>query len=331
MPLRTSCEKEVRLSRPSRPVLSWFLLVGSVALVTWLFYERQDELGVLWRIRPTTVAALFGLQGLYLVVQAGRYRAVLEKCSGRRIEFPSWLYLFIIGRFLNLFVPQAGNLYRGFELRRRFDVTVTSYLTALFSAAWISAIVNFAIGTVVVLVTRPDLQLAGVPVGLLLGVAAAVTAAVPVAGTRALGRLDASVTQFAWLRGRFISLLQVTVGSIHDPRYLVRIVGWSVTAFAQAGFMYWVCFSAIGVDIGIPEVVAFYAILQVTTFVMITPGNLGVQELAFGALGAGIGAGVVEGVLVSALLRMTGIAAVVALAIPLGGLRLLKATRSSRG
>jgi uncharacterized membrane protein YbhN (UPF0104 family) len=331
MPLKTSCEKEVRLSQPSRSVLSWFLLVGSLTLITWLFYERQDELAVLWRIRPTTVAALFGLQGVFLVVQAGRYRAVLEKCSGRHIEFLSWFHLFIVGRFLNLFMPQAGNLYRGFELRRRFDVTVTSYLTALFAAAWVAAVVNFAIGTNVVLVARPNLQLGGISVGLVLGVAAVLTAAVPVAGARALARLDASVTRFGWLRARFMALLQVAVGSIQDPRYLVRIIGWSVTVFAQAVFIYRVCFSAVGVDIGMAEIAAFYAILQVTTFVMITPGNLGVQELAFGALGAGIGAGAVEGVIVSALLRITGIAAVVALATPLGGLRLLKATRKSRG
>jgi uncharacterized membrane protein YbhN (UPF0104 family) len=319
----------VRPPKPSRPFLSWLLLVASLALVVWLFYEHRDELDVLWRIPPVTVPALFGLQGLYLVIQSGRYQVVLEKCSGRRIGFFPWLHLFIVGRFLNLFMPQAGNFFRGFELHRRFDVTVTGYLTALFSAAWIAALLNFALGVLVVVTIRPALQLMGIPMGVVLGLATVLTATIPIAAAHILVRLEFG-GRWAWLRGRFAELLHVALRSVRDPQYAVRILAWSVAGFIQAVFLYWVCFAAIRVEIGIAEVVAFFVILQITTFVVITPGNLGIQELAFGALGAGIGAGVVEGVLVSALLRVTGMAAVVALAIPLGGLRLLKATRRSR-
>lgn len=329
MHLTTGSEQERGVFPLNRPRLSWLLLVFTLALVAWLFYERQDELDILWRIPPAMVAALFGLQGLYLIVQGERNRLVLNKCSGQqKIGFLPWLHIFIVGRFLNLFFPQAGNMYRGYELRGRFGVTITSYLTALLSAGWIAASVNFATGALVVLVARPDLQLAGVSIWIPLGGAAVVSGAAPFAGTPAVVRLGANTEKFAWLHGRLVALLQVAITSVKDPRYLCRILIWSLAAFFQAVVVYWACFGAIEVNVGLPEVAAFYAIIQVTTFVAITPGNLGVQELAFGALGAGLGAGLVEGVLVSALLRVTGSAALVAFALPLGGLRLLQSMRN---
>jgi hypothetical protein len=55
-----------------------------------------------------------------------------------------------------------------------------------------------------------------------------------------------------------------------------------------------------------------------------------VQELAFGILSTGFGASAADGVLVSALLRVTGVVALIAMALPFGGLEALRASRAAR-
>jgi len=70
-------------------------------------------------------------------------------------------------------------------------------------------------------------------------------------------------------------------------------------------------------------------LLQLATYVAVTPGNLGLQELAFGVLAVGLGSAAVDGVVVSALVRVTGVVAIVAFALPLGGVQALRAGREA--
>jgi uncharacterized membrane protein YbhN (UPF0104 family) len=95
--------------------------------------------------------------------------------------------------------------------------------------------------------------------------------------------------------------------------------------------MLWIGFAALGREVGAAEAIAFYVLLQLATYLTITPGNLGVQELAFGALAVGVGGAAVEGVVVSGLLRVTGVLALVAAGLPLGGVAAVREARSEAG
>jgi hypothetical protein len=68
-------------------------------------------------------------------------------------------------------------------------------------------------------------------------------------------------------------------------------------------------------------VVLFFVLSQLSTYVQITPGNLGVFELGFGALGSQLGIGLVGGLLVAALIRVTGYIALLIAGLALGGIK----------
>ncbi len=251
------------------------------------------------------------------------------KLAERSVGFWPWLQLFVLGRFLNLFVPQAGNVYRGVELKRRFGIGYTRFVAAFVNAPWVAMVMNFLIGAVVVGLAQPEARVGAWPLGLLLGLAALVTAAAPVLALPLLALVPQRWRALAWLHTRLAETLQVTLASLRDARYLARVLAWTLAAFVQAVALLWLCFVALGADVGLAQAVAFYVLLQLSTYLAVTPGNLGLQELAFGFLALGMGGGAVEGVVVSGLLRVTGVIALLLTALPMGGVQALRASRAA--
>lgn len=310
-----------------RRTLPWVLFVVSVVATIVLVIRSSDEIALLTELDWPAIAALVLLQVAYLVVQSGRFHVVLVRLSDQRIPFWPWLRLFVLGRFLNLFVPQAGNVYRGLELKRRYGVGYTRFVAALANAPWLAMIMNFAIGAAVLALWQPGARLGGWPLGLLLAAAAVGTATVPFILAWILPLSPQRFGAVRWIHVRLAEMLGATLASLRDRAYVLRVLTWTLAAFAQAVVMLWVCFVALGVEVGMAEAVSFYVLLQLTTYLIVTPGNLGVQELAFAGLATGLGAGAVEGVAVSGLLRVSGVIALLALALPLGGVEALRTSR----
>jgi len=318
-----------------QPFLPWILFALAVLATAGLLVVRGDDLAALQALAWTSVVALVALQGVYLVVQSGRFHVVLVRFAERPIGFRPWLVLFVLGRFLNLFIPQAGNVYRAVELQRRHSISVQQFLVAFVNAPWLAMILNFLFGALAVGLYAPATELAGWPLSLVLLAAALVTTVAPLL---VLAVLRPLLELRAFERYRLLSVLQsrlsemvaVTLASLREPVYLLKVGAWTLVSFVQASYLMVVGFQALGLAAGVGAAVTFYVLLQVTTYVQITPGNLGVQELAFGVLSTGFGASAADGVLVSALLRVTGVVALLAMALPFGGLEALRASRASR-
>ena len=312
-----------------RSLAPWVVVAAAIVATVLLARARGEDLALLSTLDPWAVAALVALQGVYLVLQSGRFHVVLVRLADRTVGFWPWLRLFTVGRFLNLFVPQAGNVYRAVELRRRFDVGYTRFVAAFVNAPWIAMVLNFALGAALLGLLQSGARVAGVPLWLVLSVAALGTAAAPFALVVVLPLVPQRFRWVGWVHGRVSEMLRITLESVRDVRYLLRVLAWTAASFAQAVVMLWVCFVALGIPAGLAEAIAFYVLLQLATYVALTPGNLGLQELAFAGLAAGFGGGAVEGVLVSGLIRVTGVVALVALALPFGGVEALRASRGA--
>ena len=311
-----------------RRALPWLAFVASLVATAVLVVVRGEDLAVLEALDPAATLLLVALQAVYLVVQSGRFHVVLVKLADVRVGFGAWLQLFVIGRFLNLFLPQAGNVYRAVELRHRFGVGYTRFAAAFVNAPWVAMVLNFVLGAAVVAFAQPEARVAGGSLAGWLALAAVGTAVAPLLASLLLPLVPRRFRLLAWLHGRLSEMVAVTLGSLRDVGYLLRVIAWTLAAFVQATAMLWVGFVALGSDVGLAEAVAFYVLLQLATYLPLTPGNLGVQELAFGVLAVGLGSAAVDGVVVSALVRVTGVIALVALALPLGGVQALRASRA---
>lgn len=318
------------MSLRARNVLTWLVFAVAIVATAVLIAARGEDLRTVAALRPSHLIALLASQALYLAVQSARFHVVLVRFTEHPVGFWPWTRLFILGRFLNLFVPQAGNVYRAVELRRRFDVRVQSFLVAFVNAPWLAMILNFLFGAAFVGVLAPSAMVAGWPLWALLVAATIATSLAPIVALPMLPLFPQRVRWAAWLRARLDEMVRVTLRSVREPRYVARVTWWTLLAFIQASAMLWLGFVALGIPVGVAEAIAFYVLLQLATYVQVTPGNLGVQELAFAALSAGFGATVADGVLVSTIVRVTGVIALVLAALPMGGLEALRLTRAER-
>ncbi|MCY2926442.1 MAG: lysylphosphatidylglycerol synthase domain-containing protein, partial [Planctomycetota bacterium] len=109
-----------------------------------------------------------------------------------------------------------------------------------------------------------------------------------------------------------------------DVRYLARIASLGVVAFAITTVMFGACFMGLGVPVSLPALALFCALYKLSTYVVITPGNLGVLELGCAVLGEQVHVGPGAGLLACGMVRVAGYAVLALLAVGMGGLRLIR-------
>ena len=313
-----------------RRVARWALLVGCLAFLVVFFARNREDLGLLPEVNAASIAILILLSLAYLVLQAWRYQLVLEQCGGQPLGFRSWFPLFILGRFLNTVVPQTGNLYRAYELKRAHGLSYTRYVGAFFAFAWLDTCLNLALAAILIAVTDRTHRLLGLPTAALVGALLLVAVAGPVLLHRILRSLPPCGRLSGWLLAKLEEALRVAVGGIGDGSYMLRVVVSGMLAFAVAALILFVCFQALGVELGLPAIVLFYVLLRLSSHLSLTPANLGVQEIGFGLLGEALAHAMGEGILAAALIRLAGLLALVMLALPMGGLRTLREAQRLR-
>lgn len=273
---------------------------------------------------------MLGLHVAILGSNTIRFRLVLEKCAQRHIPLKPWVELFVNGRFLNHIVPQAGNVYRSVELKERYGVPHTRYLTTLVAVAWLSTALNLLLVVALIVGLDPSFQLGAWPAWwIVLALWGAVVLG-PFVARSILASVRSADGRLGWAQRRINEVLDVATDSALDRSWLLKVLGLSFIVFVLATANVALCFTALGQPALIGESALFYSVLQISNIVKLTPGNLGAQELAFGVLGSHATVGMSEGILASGLFRVGAMAVLAALALPLGARQLLKPDSRSK-
>ena len=254
---------------------------------------------------------------MLVIVNLLRYRLVLQKCSGQRIPLKPWIRLFVVGRFLNIFVPQLGNVWRSVELKREFSVSYTRYVTTLVALAWISTVLNLLLATVMIAVLRPSYQLFGAPAWGLLVSGLALICSAPFIGSRLVPLVGKRAR-------RFQEVLEVSLELASDIKCLAQVLALSLLVFVGGSIALWCCFEMIDAPAQIIEVALFFVLLQTANIVRLTPGNVGPQEVAFAVFGAQSAVGAAPGMLASGLFRVGDILVLTVGSLALGVLDVLR-------
>jgi uncharacterized membrane protein YbhN (UPF0104 family) len=301
---------------------------ASITYVGWRILGDSDAREVLGSVPAIAVVGLIALQAIYLLPQAYRYLLALRQATSRTIPVLGWYRLFILGRFLNSLIPQGGSVYRGLRLKEDYGVPVAQYLGAFVAFTWLTTVLNLVAASVVIGVAEPDLRIGDV---LALVVTLAALAAVtigPIFFHWSLRRLHLEKGFWGWANRRLSELLSATTAVVRSPATLAQFVVVGLVGLGIAIALFGVAFDALDLDASLSTVVVFFVLLQLSTYVNITPGNLGLMELGFGALGSQLGIGLVGGLLVAALIRVSGYSALLLTGFAIGGRAALASIRS---
>lgn len=301
----------------------------TLTLFSVILLRSDETVETLRALDAWALLWIVGLQAVYLLPQAYRYWIILDSAADGAVRFWPWARVFVVGRFLNLAIAQAGNVYRAVTLKRQHGITYTEYVTAFFAFTWLTTVLNLVLAILVVVVSRPGFSIGQISVPLVLAVAVVVVTLTPIVLSR-LVRSSAKPTTF-WgkLQNRSAALLQSSVSMLRQPALMARFITVGIIGFGLVVAIFGLTFKSLQLEVSMAETVLFYVLLQLTTYLVITPGNLGVQELTFGGLAEAIGIGLTPGLVAGAVIRVTGVAALIIAGFALGGVGSLRDARSA--
>ena len=105
---------------------------------------------------------------------------------------------------------------------------------------------------------------------------------------------------------------------------MLKIVLTGIITFINTVAIFYLCFKSLAITVALPSLALFYVVLHLSVQIIVTPGNLGVRELAYGILSDQMNIGMAQGLIVSVILRILGTSIVIVLGSFFGGIDLLR-------
>lgn len=290
----------------------WLRAVGALIALGaagYLVWRERTHLAAVEELSPLGIIALVAFQLAYLVFQSERFRITLATYAKTLVDFWGWSEIFVKSRLFNLIASQTGNIYRGAALKGRYGSSVGIYLAALAGHTWLSTAVSLVLAVLLGCLTR-FWGTSNIPTSTL-----AVTSLVTVTWV-ATPQILRSTSN--WLPDRIQRLrlvqktrlgLEAITTSFRDRRFSALVLSHGLAGFFVGAATFQLSYSEVGVESSLAAAATTLAFLQVLNVVTITPGNLGVQELGVAGLAAAFGYPPESGVLVSVVIRLSGLGA----------------------
>jgi hypothetical protein len=313
-----------KIGRKVGRIIRWVVLATCASYLALFFYRNRTTLQVAFGLNWRLLAGMVGLQLVYYPIQAFRLYVVVGKDGAKKPPLVFWLKVFIVGRFLNMVVSQAGHLYRAAYLKGTYGISYARYLGGLVSIAWLDLCVSLSVAIAAILLFEPHLKIGPWSLWRVNAVLLAVAAALPVGIDLVLSHLSLRWAPLEWVRDRMSIVTAMTVGNLRDARCLLIVVGFGVVIFLRTVLLFHLYFLAFGVKTNLPALATFCALFALSSFIMVTPGNIGIQEVAWGFLAEQMGVGMAQGVLVSGFGRVVATSIAVCLGVLLGGADILR-------
>ena len=310
--------------------LRWAIAMAAMAYVVRQLLSDPEPLR---RILATSPLVLLGMCALVVLNQALislRFALAMQHAGSRTLPFSVWFRLTSVGQMLNLFVPQLGNVYRGVTLKQKYGISYLAYATGLVSFVWLDVMMGVAIAFTVILALEPGLLFGGVSALLLLGLGELLILFGPLLAAMVLRRFPPSTGLVGRLQPRVSTLLGTASSAARTPGLMLRFLVLTVVVTAGQTATLWLAFHSVGGAMDISGLVLFQVLLKLSSQIVITPGNLGITELAFGALAHGSSRTLEQGLAVSLLLRAVGSVMVIILGLLSGGASFLSPGRRAR-
>ncbi len=307
-----------------KPVARWLLAFFFIGLALWLLFDNKNDLKQLSQINTWQFGLLLFIHLTYLIISSLQFLIILYQQGLTNIPPFSWFKVFVVGRFLNKFAAQAGNIYRSVYLKQVYDFSYTKYASSFAAAFWLEMILALTMATLVISLLEPTLKLGAINALALLGTILTGLAAGPFIIKWLVESLNLSGKRIEKIHGKINELLQLTTNVIRQPKVLFFSFLLGILSFLMSSGQLYTAFQIIGVDLSLSKIMIYVILLKLSLIINVTPGNLGIRELVYGQLSQMLGVGVETGILVSSIIRLVTYVLLGLLGILFGGLPLLR-------
>ncbi len=302
-----------------KKIIKTVIFLLCVGFIAKYFYSNWDSLQISFKIDKFSFLGIVFFSITTLLTYCYRFKIITHKCSGINPPFWQWFSIILLARFYNLFFAPSGNIYRGVELKRKFGISYTDYVSAGISFTWMDLALDLILSFIIIIFVQPDFKLLGFKA---YSVVAALTVCItlmPIMAYFILKAIPVRMQALVWGKDKLTQVVSATLNNVKDLRYLSKIIIWGLLVTVQTLFVYYLVFISFNFKLHIPALMLFYALLKISSAFIILPGNIGIQEIAFGFLSSEMGTGMAEGILISTVMRVLGSTMIIIIAILIGG------------
>lgn len=288
-----------------RKLLPWGIAVVCLAAVVRIIAGNRQEMAlILGRLESGTILWALLLSALNIILFSLRSWQVIEKCSGLAIPYLFWQRVFVLSQFLNTALPQAGSLYRAVRLKKEVGLGYTSYVGGYFTYVWLSVLFLLFCSALVLAAWDFSLALAGIPLALLPALGGlALFFAPQLAAWLCRVRLPAW-RLLAWLVERLKIVFVMGPLCLQSLRFTLAFLLLALASLLGGVLVLFVVCHGIGLSPSLLQTLVLFVVIQLSGYLAVTPGNIGVQELLYGAVGMQLGFSLAGGVMLALLLRV---------------------------
>lgn len=281
---------------------SWAIAALGIAILVWVIVTTDAPIDTI-DFSVGTLAVLIVAQGAYLVTESLRMQTVLERAADMRFERLHMLRLFVMARILNLVVPQSGNIYRIAGIKDRYNAAISETVGGMAGFVWLSVSASLGLSTLLFALGLGDGSTAQAPPWFVLAV---LTILAIVAPWIVLGLLSRVRRERGFI-SKLTRAADAALSVARSPRTLVTFGAYWIVTIAVIVVMYATAFSMVGPVPSVATLIAIYALVQATSFVVITPGNIGIQDLGFAAVAIVFGADAGVAAAAALIIRVSGV------------------------
>lgn len=272
------------------------ICLGLITAFSYYLYANADKYLSLFRLSPIAVCFLFILS-LMLSILNGIINTYLFRSLGAEISHQDGFLLAAATSLANLLPISGGIIFKGFYLKRKFDLSYTKFLSATLALFICLVAVNGFIGIAILLYWILFKSIVVSPF-LLIG----------------FGAMSACLSVF-WLPLGHKRIPDRIRKWIHEalegwmiisktPSLVGKLVGLQASQMMLLAVQYWITFHMLSQNVNLSQSLLFSSASVLNQLVSIAPGGLGVTEAIVGGVALTLGFDVGVSVVALGLYRL---------------------------
>ena len=308
-------------------ILRWLLALLMLSLVGRVVSANAENLHRLRDFHPQQLLFVYSLFVVYLFLHACSSYIIVRSVDSVTINLWEWIKIFIVGRFANTLFAQSGNLYRATVLKKQHHLSFSAYANVQVFFVWLETLISLGLAFLLASFSRSPTMIAGIGIPTIVGLLMSIIFIGPFVAKIILDKWGYTPGVIDKIHKMLNQMLSFILNRGTDLRLIARITLINLVVFIVWVLLYQTAFEGLGIRIRLGDLALFLAIYKLSTFLMITPGNMGVREAAYALLGQAVGISMAQGIMVSVVLRIVGYTILLPTGFVWGGAQLFEAKR----
>lgn len=306
------------------------ILIVSIFYYFWVNAESLDRLLSGIDIYKFLFLVVFMLLS-YIVSSFSLF--IVLKVKNPSLKWVGLLRFFMMKKLINMHLPQSGHVYEAIRLKEEFDVKYIDYAACFSVVAWLSACFNLFIAFMAscYMTVFNEEKVNSIVLGVFaLVLVASLTA--PFLVNIVFKRLPGLISKESrWgVIENINRLLSIVKNDLITVSVLPLLVASLTLQFMVIIFYMYYGLGSIGEHVGFFEIIPFVALSVILGLVNVVPGNIGINEYAYGILGSQYHMELSAGIVLSLLFRVAGYLSLLVVIVPVSAHMVLSKIKSNQ-